>query len=214
MKNQKNSIRLTNKTAKNLRRQAIVQKKALYACAVVVSIAFTGVGAWYGLQHIVVLPLMLLLAIAADLLLVLFARGRYLSLVGQAICTEAAARQMKGQSVEEARIETARRDLERIKQDLAQGEAADEEDDEDEDEQEDDEDLYAPLPPKRPAPKMQEIPVEQMDTRAHPPVQLYDTRSAASEDDEETRVVEPVQRRRRQARLQVLVSDQADHKAN
>jgi len=214
MKNQKNSIRLTNKTAKNLRRQAIVQKKALYACAVVVSIAFTGVGAWYGLQHIVVLPLMLLLAIAADLLLVLFARGRYLSLVGQAICTEAAARQMKGQSAEEARIETARRDLERIKQDLVQDEAADEEDDEDSDEQEDDEDLYAPLPPKRPAPKMQEIPVEQMDTRAHPPVQLYDTRSAASEDDEETRVVEPVQRRRRQARLQVLVSDQADHKAN
>ena len=208
MKNQKNSFRLTNKTAKNLRRQAIVQRNALYASAVVVSIALVGLGAWFGLQHIIVLPLMMLLAIGCDLLLVLFARGRYLSLVGQAICTEAASRQIKGQNAEEARLETARRDLERIKRDLA----FEEEEDEDSSGEEDD-DMFAPIPPKRPAPRMEELPMEMIDTRANAPVRLY----APEEDDEDgekTRVVAPVQRRRRQARLQVLVNDQTDNKAN
>lgn len=235
MKNQKNPIRLTNKTAKNLRRQAIVQKRVLYAAAVILSIALLGAGAWFGLQHIVVLPLMMLLAIGMDLLLVLFARGRYLSLVGQAICTEAAARQMKRQSAEDARVETARLDLERIKQDLKQDTNQDPEQedeyepydpyatysseldafahteaDEDEDEDKDDEDVFAPLPQKRPTPRMEEMPMELIDTRANAPVRLYSEEPAL----EETAAQAAAPRRRRQARLQVLMSDTPDNRAN
>lgn len=189
MKNQKNSIRLTNKTAKNLRRQAVQQKRALYVLAVVLSIALTGVGFVLSMEHIVILPLTLLLIIAMDALILLLARGRYTSLLGQAICTEAAARQLKSEGAEQVRIENAKRDLERIKQDLAQEDEA-----ETDGAEEDDEDMYS-LVPNRKSAKPAAAAVKEAPAQA-------------------TRPVEPVpQRRRRQARLQVLVSDM-DNKAN
>ena len=140
----KDAIRLTNKTARALREQAKQQRTALYVAATVLSILLAAAAVIVGIAHLIAVPLFVLLAIALDAVIILLARGRYLSLTGQAICTEAAARQMRGESAEEARISTARRDLEKIKRDLAR---------EDDDDTEDDEDMYAPAAHKnRPQP--------------------------------------------------------------
>ena len=132
----------------------------------------------------------MLTAIALDALIILLARGRYLSLTGQAICPEAAARQMRGESAEMQRVKTAARDLERIKADLV-SEAPSAQEDEDEE----DDDLRATASVKK---KMA-------------PVRIIE-----EEDQEEqaTREVAPVSRRRRQARLQVIVSEDAHNQAN
>ena len=186
MSNKSEAIRLTNKTARALREQAKQQRTALYAFATVLSILLAGAAVIIGIEHLIAVPVMVLIAIVLDALIILLARGRYLSLTGQAICTEAAARQLRGQSAEEARVSTAKRDLERIKADLAMREREDEEDDED---------MYAPAAHKAAKPQ---------------PVRLRE------EDGEkqDTRVIPAAQRRRRQARLQVITGDAPDNQAN
>lgn len=184
MNNQpKDAIRLTNKTARALREQAKQQRTALYALATVLSIVLCAVAVIIGIEHLVAVPVCVLVAIALDALIILLARGRYLSLTGQAICTEAAARQMRGESAEAQRVRTAARDLERIKADL-KNEPAQEDDEEDED-------MRSPEHVKK---KL-------------PPVRIL-------EDEENTRRVEPVTRRRRQARLQVIVGEDTQNRAN
>ena len=189
MNNQpKDAIRLTNKTARALREQAKQQRNALYVLATVVSVALCALALVLGIAHLIAVPICVLTAIALDALIILLARGRYLSLTGQAICTEAAARQMRGESAEMQRVKTAARDLERIKADLV-GEAPNAQEDEEDD------DLRAAASVKK---KMA-------------PVRIFE-----EEDQEEqsTREVEPVSRRRRQARLQVIVSEDAHNQAN
>ena len=188
--NPKDAIRLTNKTARALREQAKQQRNALYVLATVVSVALCALALVLGIAHLIAVPICVLTAIALDALIILLARGRYLSLTGQAICTEAAARQMRGESAEMQRVKTAARDLERIKADLV-GEAPSAQEDEDEE----DDDLRATASVKK---KMA-------------PVRILE-----EEDQEEqaTRKVEPVSRRRRQARLQVIVSEDAHNQAN
>lgn len=180
----KDAIRLTNKTARALREQAKAQRTALYVLATVISIALCAVAVLIGIQHLVAVPVCVLTAIALDALIILIARGRYLSLTGQAICTEAAARQMRGESAEMQRVKTAARDLQKIKEDLIRQDAHEED--------EEDEDMRACVPVKK---KLQSV---------HP----------AEEEAEETRKVEPVTRRRRQARLQVIVGDETHKSAN
>ena len=186
----KDAIRLTNKTARALREQAKQQRNALYVLATVVAVALCAAAVVLGIAHLIAVPICVLTAIALDALIILLARGRYLSLTGQAICTEAAARQMRGESAQEQRVRTAARDLERIKADLASDtpEAQDDDDEEDAD-------LRAAMPVKK---KMA-------------PVRILE-----EEEDEEqaTREVAPVSRRRRQARLQVIVSGEAHDQAN
>ena len=172
------AIRLTNKTAKALRQQAKQQRTALYVAATLMTIVMAVVAVIIGIEHLIAVPITVLAIILMDALMILLARGRYVSLTGQAICTEAAARQMRGQSAEEARIEVARRDLERIKADLGLRENGDEED----------EDLRRSAPTKKSAPHMH--------TADEHEVHMG-----------ETRVMEPASRRRRQARLQVISSD-------
>ena len=188
--NPKDAIRLTNKTARALREQAKQQRNALYVLATVVSVALCALALVLGIAHLIAVPICVLTAIALDALIILLARGRYLSLTGQAICTEAAARQMRGESAEMQRVKTAARDLERIKADLV-GEAPSAQEDEDEE----DDDLRASASVKK---KMA-------------PVRILE-----EEDQEEqaTREVAPVSRRRRQARLQVIVSEDAHNQAN
>lgn len=181
----KDAIRLTNKTARALREQAKAQRTALYVLATVISIALCAVAVLIGIQHLVAVPVCVLTAIALDALIILLARGRYLSLTGQAICTEAAARQMRGESAEMQRVKTAARDLQKIKEDLIRQDAHEED-------EEEDEDMRACVPAKK---KLQSV---------HP----------AEEEAEETRKVEPVARRRRQARLQVIVGDESHKSAN
>ena len=188
--NPKDAIRLTNKTARALREQAKQQRNALYVLATVVSVALCALALVLGIAHLIAVPICVLTAIALDALIILLARGRYLSLTGQAICTEAAARQMRGESAEMQRVKTAARDLERIKADLV-SEAPSAQEDEDEE----DDDLRATASVKK---KMT-------------PVHILE-----EEDQEEqaTREVAPVSRRRRQARLQVIVGDDAHDQAN
>ena len=188
--NPKDAIRLTNKTARALREQAKQQRNALYVLATVVSVALCALALVLGIAHLIAVPICVLTAIALDALIILLARGRYLSLTGQAICTEAAARQMRGESAEMQRVKTAARDLERIKADLV-SEAPSAQEDEDEE----DDDLRATASVKK---KMA-------------PVRILE-----EEDQEEqaTREVAPVLRRRRQARLQVIVGEDAHDQAN
>ena len=136
---QKDAIRLTNRTARALREQAKQQRTALYVLATVVAVALCAAAVILGIGRLIAVPICVLIAMALDTLIILLARGRYLSLTGQAICVEAAARQMRGESAEAQRMQTAARDLMRIKADLS----ADEEEDED---------MRSPAPAKRPQP--------------------------------------------------------------
>ena len=133
---QKDAIRLTNRTARALREQAKQQRTALYVLATVVAVALCAAAVILGIRRLIAVPVCVLIAMALDALILLLARGRYLSLTGQAICVEAAARQMRGESAEAQRMQTAARDLMRIKADLS----ADEEEDED---------MRSPAPAKR-----------------------------------------------------------------
>ena len=192
MKNQSQggeAIRLTNKTARALREQAKQQRLALYVAASVITVVLALFAMVMGMQRLVYVPVTMLIIILLDALIILLARGRYLSLTGQAICTEAAARQMRGESAEEFRVKTARRDLEKIKADLAASFEVDEED----------EDFSLPLPSR----KIAEKPAGTI----HESVQPQEEEAPTPDN---TLVMEPVaQRRRRQARLQVLSSEQA-----
>ena len=188
--NPKDAIRLTNKTARALREQAKAQRTALYVLATVVAVALCAVAVIVGTQHLIAVPLCVLAAIALDAVIILLAKGRYLSLTGQAICTEAAARQMRGEIAEAQRVKTAARDLEKIKEDLVRAERHDKEEDKEDDEEED-EDMRAPAAVK----KLQ-------------PVRILE------DEEEATREMQPVTRRRRQARLQVISSDDAQNHAN
>ena len=188
--NPKDAIRLTNKTARALREQAKQQRNALYVLATVVSVALCALALVLGIAHLIAVPICVLTAIALDALIILLARGRYLSLTGQAICTEAAARQMRGESAEMQRVKTAARDLERIKADLV-SEAPSAQEDEDEE----DDDLRATASVKK---KMA-------------PVRILEEEE---QEEQATREVAPVSRRRRQARLQVIVSEDAHNQAN
>lgn len=134
---QKDAIRLTNRTARALREQAKQQRTALYVLATVVAVALSAAAVILGIGRLIAVPICVLIAMALDALIILLARGRYLSLTGQAICVEAAARQMRGESAEAQRMQTAARDLMRIKADLSA------------DEDEEDEDMRSPAPAKR-----------------------------------------------------------------
>ena len=88
-----NAIRLTNRTAIALRRQAKRTRNAYFVMGAVGTL------------------LLLVLAVATDALLVLNARRMYLQLIGQAICTEAAARRIRAEKSEKQRRRQAVDDL-------------------------------------------------------------------------------------------------------
>ena len=88
-----NAIRLTNRTAIALRRQAKRTRNAYFVMGAVGTL------------------LLLALAVATDALLALSARRMYLQLIGQAICTEAAARRIRAEKSEKQRRRQAVDDL-------------------------------------------------------------------------------------------------------
>ena len=88
-----NAIRLTNRTAIALRRQAKRTRNAYFVMGAVSTL------------------LLLALAVATDSLLALSARRMYLQLIGQAICTEAAARRIRAEKSEKQRRRQAVDDL-------------------------------------------------------------------------------------------------------
>ena len=88
-----NAIRLTNRTAIALRRQAKRTRNAYFVMGAVSTL------------------LLLALAVATDALLAISARRMYLQLIGQAICTEAAARRIRAEKSEKQRRRQAVDDL-------------------------------------------------------------------------------------------------------
>lgn len=169
------SIRLTNRTAKLLREQAKRQQFGLRLTAVILTVVLAVLSVVLGMRRILWVPVVLLLAIGMDALLFMCARSRYVQLTGQAICTEAAARIMRGERAEQQRIRRTQRDMEQIREDLAHPPAAYAAKEPDEE----DEDLFGAAP--------------SVSARVPAPV-------SAVRAQEQT----PVRRRRRQAKLQVL----------
>lgn len=180
------AIRLTNRTAKALREQARRQQFILRLSAVILSVVLSGLSVYLGMQRILFVPLVLLGAIALDALLLALARSRYLQLTGQAICTEAAARIMRGERAEQQRIMQAQRDLEKIKADLS-----------------------APREDKRPAPEPDD---EDEDLFGDTPMTTARMPRATAQTEASAPIpaqAETVHRRRRQPRLQVIQGEQA-----
>ena len=90
----------------------------LHMTAVVLSLLLAALAVYLGMRRIIYVPVLLLLAIALDVLLVKRARSRFLQLSGLAICTEAAVRIMRGERAEQQRILQAERYLDEIHRDL------------------------------------------------------------------------------------------------
>lgn len=115
-------IRLTNKTAIALRRNAKKVRAAYRIAACVLSAVLAVAAVYLGLRHLIAVPLMAVMIVLMDCAIILHARSRYLSLIGQAICTEAAAQEIRAGSSEKTRRERALSDLMGVKADLKRAE--------------------------------------------------------------------------------------------
>ena len=106
-----NKIHLTSKTAMELRRNAACMKKLYYTGAALLSAALCVLAVFLGMKWLPAVPLIVLLVVALDVALVLHGRSIYLSMIGQAICTEAASREIHAGMSESRRRERAITDL-------------------------------------------------------------------------------------------------------
>lgn len=114
----KEAIRLTNRTAIALRKSAKKVRTAYFAAAVIVSVLLGACGIVLGFFWLPAVPLMIAAIALIDCALMTASRSRYLSLLGQAICTEAAAREISAQKSEKKRLEQKEKDLKRMKADI------------------------------------------------------------------------------------------------
>ena len=116
----KDAIRLTNKTAIALRRSAQRLRAVHFAAAIILSLLLCALGVFLGLMWLPAVPITIIVIALMDCAIVIFSRSRYLSLLGQAICTEAAAREIRAGRSESRRREQAISDLLRAKADVQQ----------------------------------------------------------------------------------------------
>ena len=116
----KEAIRLTNKTAIALRKSAQKIRRAYFFAAVIISAVLGAAGVFLGLYQLWAVPAMIAVIALIDCALMTASRAKYLSLLGQAICTEAAAREMREGSREQKRREQMVGDLMRMKADMQQ----------------------------------------------------------------------------------------------
>ena len=114
----KNPIRLTNKTAIALRKNAQRVRTAHYAAATAFSIAMAAAAVILGIKWLPAVPIMVTACVLIDCAIVLHARSQYLLLISQAICTEAAARDIRMGGREQKRKERAMNDLLEAKADI------------------------------------------------------------------------------------------------
>ncbi len=71
------SIRLTNQTARALRRCALRERRLCHGVTVVLTLLLAGVSVWLGVYwHLAAVPLVLLLAAFMDALLLMLGRSR------------------------------------------------------------------------------------------------------------------------------------------
>ena len=190
-------IRLTNKTARSLRRNAARIRRLYVAAAIAATLALCVVAVLLGLRTLYAVPLTVLAIVLLDAAILTAGQSRYASLLGQAICTEAAARQIRGETDERSRRRQAALDLAAIKADMAgeKEEAANAQ-------AEPDPDLLPERPQKKPriVREAQEDAAES-DTRRVLPAKKAD--GAPQE------TPESAHRRRRQAAFQVIESERA-----
>jgi len=116
----KQPIRLTNKTAIALRKNAKQSKTAHYTAATIVSILMAAAAVYFGIQWLPAVPIMVVCCVLIDCAIVSHARSQYLMLISQAICTEAAAREIRSESREKKRKERAVSDYMEAKADVNQ----------------------------------------------------------------------------------------------
>ena len=114
----KDPIRLTNKTAIALRKSAQRIRSAHHCAAVILSLLMAAAAVYAGIKWLPAVPIMVTLCVLLDCAIVVRARSRYLSLIGQAICTEAAAREIRSLGREQKRKERAISDLMDMKADI------------------------------------------------------------------------------------------------
>lgn len=200
----KDVIRLTNRTARALRESARRQRMIFRIAAVVLTLVLAVASVLLGIRSLFAVPAGVLLAVLLDALLLTAGQARYLSLTGQAICTEAAARQIRGEADASSRRRQALRDLAAVSADAADALRPG-------GEQEDDDlsargDVLRPAwddaddPDLRPA-KSLHLPRTEAAKGTHG---LSNTLVRTGSDDRQS----PPARRRRQAAFQVLSNDQ------
>ena len=116
----KEAIRLTNKTAIAIRKSAQKIRRVYFIAAVIISALLGVAGIILGLYQLWAVPAMISLIALIDCALMTASRTKYLSLLGQAICTEAAARELRDDKREQKRREQMVGDLMRMKADMQQ----------------------------------------------------------------------------------------------
>ena len=115
----KDAIRLTNRTARALRSSARRQRAVYRAAAAVLTAALAVVSVLLGLRWLIAVPTGVAVCVLLDAAILAAGQARYLSLTGQAICTEAAARQIHGEADASTRRQQALRDLAAVSADAA-----------------------------------------------------------------------------------------------
>ena len=113
----KNAIRLTNQTARALRKQADQMRSACLVAAVIFSLAMAGLAVFLGLRYLPAAPIIIVCTAIVDSVIVMRMRAAYLSMIAQAICTEAAAREIRAGASESQRRQKAITDLINVKAD-------------------------------------------------------------------------------------------------
>ena len=152
--------------------------------AVILTLAMAVLAVLLGLRWLIAVPLITAAAVLMDAAIFVRSRTRYMSLTAQAMCAEAAARQLRAQKKEKDRRDQAMRDLAGIKADALRDE---------------DEDL-SPRPERAAMPKA-------TDSRG------VDAPEEGERTDDQSAPAEPPaqapRRRRRQATLTVLRKEEA-----
>ena len=115
------AIRLTNRTAIALRRNARRVRTAHAVAAAILTVLLAAAAVLLGLRWLPAVPLTVALTVLLDCAIMLRARSRYLSLIGQAICTEAAAQEIRAGRSEQTRRARAINDLMDVKADMQRG---------------------------------------------------------------------------------------------
>ncbi len=115
-------IRLSNRTAISLRKSAQRVRGAWMIAIYIFALLCVVLAAYLGLSWLPAVPLTLLAAAAGITLMWIISRSQYLMLVGQAICTEAASRQMEERVSDQKRRRRAIEELAVIRADLREAE--------------------------------------------------------------------------------------------
>ena len=113
------AIRLTNKTAISLRRCARRERTLALCAATVLTLALAVIAVLLGIRWLPAVPIVTALTVLLDAAIYVRGYSRYLSLTGQAICAEAAARQLRAGKKEKSKRTQAQRDLEGVRADAA-----------------------------------------------------------------------------------------------